>query len=229
MGVRKLKRRANSYTAWLTTVLSISSHVILCDPGQAVPQVIGDLELAAGATCHSIRQVISIRIHVNLVARRTANEHRGSSHHGAPRDALRVSSAREPRSTSVDARELRRDRRHDRADSTPRSIARLTSGWAHGVPREGSVADARFFRAITDGEGRDLRIYEIGDDGAQARVAVSVDGDAYVDFGTRSPRDPPPSSIAHVHAPEAYFVRITGLDDLGLDPGFDLDAVEAMR
>ena len=101
---------------------------------------------------------------------------------------------------------------------TPRSIARLTSGWAHGVPREGSVADARFFRAITDGEGRDLRIYEIGDDGAQARVAVSVDGDAYVDFGTRSPRDPPPSSIAHVHAPEAYFVRITGLDDLGLDP-----------
>ena len=93
----------------------------------------------------------------------------------------------------------------------------------------GAYVVLRFFRDIPDGPGFDLRVYEIGNDGAEARVAVSEDGDAFFEFpqpaaGTATTYDLDEAGVA-----AARFVRIRGIDDAGEEPGFDLDAVEALR
>jgi hypothetical protein len=96
------------------------------------------------------------------------------------------------------------------------------------VGRSGYVV-LRFFRAIPDGPGPDLRVYEVGPDGARGRVAVSADGATFFELpvlveGTTTELD----LVGATSAPVA-FVRIRGVDDLGVEPGFDLDAVEALH
>lgn len=94
----------------------------------------------------------------------------------------------------------------------------------------GSTLTLRFFRDIPDGRGPDLRVVEIGPDGARAWVAVSADGVSFVEYptpmaaSTRNDLD-----LADVGLSRVAFVRVRGADDLGIDPGFDLDAVEALH
>ena len=87
----------------------------------------------------------------------------------------------------------------------------------------------RFFRGIPNGPGPDVRIYEVGDDGAEAMIALSSDGERFVELaiparGTTTAIDADDAGLALVR-----YVRIRGIDDLGLEPGFDLDAVEALH
>jgi hypothetical protein len=94
----------------------------------------------------------------------------------------------------------------------------------------GASLTVRFFSEIPNGPGPDLRVVEIGPDGAHARVAVSADGEVF-----RELKDPASDGgtteyeLDDVGLSGATFVRIRGMDDKGLDPGFDLDAVEALQ
>ena len=87
----------------------------------------------------------------------------------------------------------------------------------------------RFFRDIPDGTGFDLRVYEVGADGAEARVAVSEDGDAFFEFTTPALGTATIFDLEEAGLESARFVRVRGIDNAGEEPGFDLDAVEALR
>lgn len=94
----------------------------------------------------------------------------------------------------------------------------------------GAVITLRFFRDIPAGAGPDLRIIEIGPDDARARVAVSEDGVNFVEFDT--PATASGASLFEldeVGLTRAQSVRIRGMDNNGNDPGFDLDAAEALH
>ncbi len=93
----------------------------------------------------------------------------------------------------------------------------------------GSSLTLRFFRPVRDGLGPDLRVYEIGDDGAQARVGVSVDGDTFQEFAGSAEGTTSVFDLEALDLPQIFFVRIRGLDDAGEEPGFDLDALEALH
>jgi hypothetical protein len=93
----------------------------------------------------------------------------------------------------------------------------------------GAVITVRFFRQIPDGPGPDLRIYKVGPDGSEARVAVSVDGVSFHEFGTRAEGPTSEYDLASIGETSAYYVRIRGVDNLGIEPGFDLDAVESLH
>ena len=92
----------------------------------------------------------------------------------------------------------------------------------------GSSLVLRFFRPAPDGPGPDLRLHEIGPDGAEARVAFSSDGSTFVEVIDAVPGsadfDLEPTGLS-----AAAFVRIQGLDNAGPEPGYDLDAVEALH
>jgi len=94
---------------------------------------------------------------------------------------------------------------------------------------DGAYVILRFFREIPDGLGPDLRVYEVGDDGAMARVAVSLDGDAFVEFDQLVGGGSTELDLAELGLSAVSFVRIRGLDNLGIEPGFDLDAAEALH
>ncbi len=94
----------------------------------------------------------------------------------------------------------------------------------------GSALSLRFFRPIPNGLGPDLRVIEVGPDGAKARIAVSEDGITFYEYG----------NIANggrgalfdfdtFGLTKVVTVRIRGLDNEGEDPGFDLDALEALH
>jgi hypothetical protein len=94
----------------------------------------------------------------------------------------------------------------------------------------GASITVRFFRAIADGPGPDLRVYEVGPDGAEARVAISEDGNTFFEFPTLSSGTSTEYDLEGSGVPKALFVRVRGVDDLGeTDRGFDLDAVEALH
>jgi hypothetical protein len=93
----------------------------------------------------------------------------------------------------------------------------------------GAYVTLRFFREIPDGEGPDLRIYEVGADGAEARVAVSEDGDQFIELDTIVAGTTTELDFADTGLPGISFVRVRGLDDVGIEPGFDLDALEALH
>ena len=93
----------------------------------------------------------------------------------------------------------------------------------------GAFIVLRFFRDIPDGQGFDLRVYEVGEDGAEARVAVSEDGDRFVEFASPASGTTTTYDLQEAGVSTARFVRIRGIDDAGDEPGFDLDAVEALR
>ena len=95
---------------------------------------------------------------------------------------------------------------------------------------EGASITLRFFRDIPNGAGPDLRVVEIGPDDAQALVAVSMDGRTFLEM--KAPAQAGGASIFDlddVGLPTARLVRIRGLDSSGVDPGFDLDAIEALH
>ena len=94
----------------------------------------------------------------------------------------------------------------------------------------GSTLTLRFFRDIPDGRGSDLRVVEIGPDGSRAWIAVSADGTNFVESPI-SATDGAPTDVdlASLGLVRASFVRVRGADDMGIDPGFDLDAIEALH
>lgn len=87
----------------------------------------------------------------------------------------------------------------------------------------------RFFREIPDGPGPDLRIYEVGADGAQATVAVGIDGIQFVRLPDPAGGQTTGVDLAGTGFVSIGYVRLEGLDELGLEPGFDLDALEALH
>lgn len=94
----------------------------------------------------------------------------------------------------------------------------------------GSTLVLRFFRDIPNGRGPDLRVVEIGPDCARAWIAVSEDGTSFAEYPT--PAEAGVSTeleLDETGLSSASFVRIRGIDDLGLDPGFDLDSAEALH
>lgn len=93
----------------------------------------------------------------------------------------------------------------------------------------GASITVRFFRAIPDGDGPDLRIYEVGPDGAEARTAVSEDGVTFFEFPILAGGSSTEYDLEAAGLGEALFVRVRGVDDLGVEAGFDLDAVEALH
>lgn len=93
----------------------------------------------------------------------------------------------------------------------------------------GGAVTLRFFREIPDGPGPDLRVYEVGPDGAAARVAVSDDGAEFIELDVIASGTTTELDLSEAPAPSARFVRVRGTDDLGIEPGFDLDAVEALH
>jgi hypothetical protein len=93
----------------------------------------------------------------------------------------------------------------------------------------GAFITVRFFRQIPDGPGPDLRVYKIGPDGSQARVAVSADGVSFHEFPNLAQGPSSEYDLAALGEASALFVRIRGIDDLGSEPGFDLDAIESLH
>jgi len=95
---------------------------------------------------------------------------------------------------------------------------------------EGATLLLRFFRPVENGPGPDLRVIEIGSDGARARIAVSEDSERFHEFA-----EPATDGGATVYDLEELgletirAVRVRGIDDNGDDPGFDLDAVESLQ
>ncbi|MBI2373322.1 MAG: hypothetical protein HYV07_04930 [Deltaproteobacteria bacterium] len=93
----------------------------------------------------------------------------------------------------------------------------------------------RFYRPIVDGPGPDLGVHELGpNDEAHASIAVSEDGErfgafeAFAQAGRTTLFD-----LEEVGLAESTYVRVLGLDSAPPaetdDPGFDLDALEALR
>lgn len=134
-----------------------------------------------------------------------------------------------------------RDRYADQVESylptpfAPLGAVYLDPEQAVGPPDARSVALGagasvvlRFFRPAPNGPGPDLRLHELGPDGARARVAFSADGVEFVEVGD----DAVGTVVFDLEAAgleEATFVRVRGLDDAGPEPGYDLDAAEALH
>ena len=87
----------------------------------------------------------------------------------------------------------------------------------------------RFFREVVDGPGPDLRVYEIGPDNAEALVAVSQDAERWVEFPNRIVGQVNDLEFEGLDITPIFFVRVRGLDRAGTEPGFDLDALEALH
>jgi hypothetical protein len=93
----------------------------------------------------------------------------------------------------------------------------------------GASITLRFFREIPDGPGPDVRVYEVGPDGAEARVAVSHDGLDFFEFPALAAGSTTEYDLEAAGLARAKFVRVRGVDDLGVEPGYDLDAAEALH
>jgi hypothetical protein len=87
----------------------------------------------------------------------------------------------------------------------------------------------RFFRAIPDGPGADLRVYELGEDGARAEVAVSLDGVTFTALRPHATGLVTEYDLSAAGFDRVGYVRIRGLDRAGDEPGYDLDALEAVH
>ncbi|MCC7386979.1 MAG: hypothetical protein IT384_34395 [Deltaproteobacteria bacterium] len=94
----------------------------------------------------------------------------------------------------------------------------------------GAALILRFFRGIPDGPGADLRVVEIGPDAATAWIAASPDGVGFSEAAAPA-RDNGTTALdlGDLGLETASFVRIRGIGAEGDDPGFDLDAVEALH
>jgi len=120
------------------------------------------------------------------------------------------------------------DAPEDAAFAKPQRTLGAPDGRTLAIPR-GSFVVVRFFRPIPEGPGPDLRVYELGPDGARARVAVSADGSAYFELSQVAEGPTTDLDFAESGLAVVTHVRIRGLDDAGTEPGFDLDALEALQ
>ncbi|MEM1024972.1 MAG: hypothetical protein AAGD10_05635 [Myxococcota bacterium] len=87
----------------------------------------------------------------------------------------------------------------------------------------------RFFRPIPNGPGPDLRVHELGEDGAQAKIGVSEEGTVFMEFEGFAEGLTSDFDLEALGLSQAAFVRVRGLDQAGVEPGFDLDALEALH
>jgi hypothetical protein len=94
---------------------------------------------------------------------------------------------------------------------------------------EGSRLALRFFREVRDGPGADLRVYEVGEDGAEARISVSAGGETFTALAALAGGPTTDLDLGAAGVGSVSFVLVEGLDDAGTEPGFDLDAVEALH
>jgi len=94
----------------------------------------------------------------------------------------------------------------------------------------GAALSLRFFREIADGPGPDLRVIELGPDGAKARIAVSTDGETFFEYPhLANSGQATLFEFSEFGLKKVKTVRIRGIDNEGDDPGFDLDALEALH
>lgn len=93
----------------------------------------------------------------------------------------------------------------------------------------GSFVVLRFFRPVPDAPGPDLRVYEVGPDGAQARLAASDDGTNFIELSDTLSGPSQTVDLEPLGLKAASHIRIRGTNDAGDDPGYDLDAVEALH
>jgi hypothetical protein len=87
-----------------------------------------------------------------------------------------------------------------------------------------------------DGAGNDLRIREVGNDGAQANVYGSKNGVDWVFLVLATGSGSGTGNYTDIYfdldgtgLSYVNYLKFEGLDDLGTYPGFDLDAVEALN
>lgn len=92
-----------------------------------------------------------------------------------------------------------------------------------------STLTLRFFRSIPNANGPDVRVYEIGPDGAEANVLASEDGTTFVAWPEPARGPTTRLDLETIGLDQASFIEIRGLDTAGAEPGFDLDAVEALH
>ena len=100
----------------------------------------------------------------------------------------------------------------------------------------GSYIILRFYQDITlDGSDQtpDLRVYEIGEDASEARVAVG-NGEHFIELTTNASGPISDFDLDGLGLSNIFLVRIRGIDnkcesDSPCEAGFDLDAVEALH
>ena len=122
------------------------------------------------------------------------------------------------------------------APGTPEGVVWSNPERALGPPDGRTVAlrtqssiTLRFFRSIPNSHGPDVRVYEIGPDQARAEVAASEDGSSFETWSEAASGPTTGFDLDELGLARANFIRIRGLDDAGQEPGFDLDAVEALH
>ena len=122
------------------------------------------------------------------------------------------------------------------AAGTPQDVVWSNPDRALGPPDgrtvavgEESTLTLRFFRSIPDANGPDVRVYEIGPDGAAAEVAASEDGTSFEVWVGLASGPTTGLDLESIGLSRAAFIRIRGVDRAGREPGFDLDAVEALH
>ncbi|MFN3259429.1 MAG: Ig-like domain-containing protein [Pikeienuella sp.] len=97
------------------------------------------------------------------------------------------------------------------------------------VPTGTSLTVAFIDEVIFDGAGADLFIGEIGPGGERANIEVSSDGVNFTFIGVADNNTTTAFDLASIGFTEQLVaVRITGLDNGGSSPGFDVDFVQAV-
>ena len=135
---------------------------------------------------------------------------------------------KERHAAAGEAYEAAPDTPEDAPYNKPERALGPPDGRTLAVPRGASLT-LRFFRPVREAPGPDLRIYEVGPDAAEARVAVSLDGPTIEAFDEIATGPPTVFDLEELGLPRIYFVRIRGLDDAGEEPGYDVDALEALH
>jgi hypothetical protein len=117
---------------------------------------------------------------------------------------------------------------NDTLDFQPEAALGPPDGRSVPIPQSESMT-LRFFRPIPNGFGPDLRVYEIGADQATAEIAVSEDGTRFFSFAARAEGPASLFDLDELGLSSVLFVEVRGLDNGGIEPGFDLDALEALN
>lgn len=82
---------------------------------------------------------------------------------------------------------------------------------------------------VFDGAGNDLFIGEIGNGQEDALIEVSTNGVDFTEIGTAFGNQVSEFDLNGLFADPVFFVKITGIDNGGSVPGFDLTFVEGLE